>query len=110
MKFEGKKYRVNGIEMNVVIEGQGPDLLLLHGFPDSNAVWRHQIPALVAAGYRVIAPDLRGFGETDAPAGKERYAASLLAGDVVGILDAVAAKRLRLVEHDWGAALGWPLS
>lgn len=65
--FEGKKYRVNGIDMHVVIQGQGPDVLLVHGFPDSIAVWRHQIPALVAAGYRVIAPDQRGFGLTEAP-------------------------------------------
>ena len=57
-------YRVNGIDMKVVIAGEGPEVLLVHGFPDSHTVWRKQIPALVAAGYRVIAPDTRGCGET----------------------------------------------
>ena len=74
MAFEGKKYRVNGIEMNVVIEGQGSDLLLVHGFPDSIAVWRQQIPVLVAPGYRVIAPDQRGFGLTETPSETKAYA------------------------------------
>jgi pimeloyl-ACP methyl ester carboxylesterase len=110
MSLPGTRFRIGELNFNVRIEGTGPDVLLLHGFPDSNAVWRHQIPALVAAGYRVIAPDLRGFGETDAPAGKEHYAGRLLLGDVVGIMDAVGAQRVRLVGHDWGAALGWLLS
>jgi pimeloyl-ACP methyl ester carboxylesterase len=110
MSLPGTKLRIGELNFNVLVAGAGPDVLLLHGFPDSNAVWRHQIPALVAAGYRVIAPDLRGFGETDAPVGKEHYAASMLAGDVVGIMDALGVRRVRLVGHDWGAALGWLLS
>jgi pimeloyl-ACP methyl ester carboxylesterase len=67
--FEGKKYRVNGIDMHVAIQGQGPDVLLVHGFPDSIAVWRYQIPALVAAGYRDGGPQhLPGESQTDAAA------------------------------------------
>src|SRR5688500_4883609 len=72
--FADQKYRVNGIDMHVVIQGQGPDVLLVHGFPDSIAVWHHQIPAFVAAGYRVIAPDQRGFGLSEAPRATRAYA------------------------------------
>lgn len=107
MEFEGKKYRVNGIEMNVVIEGQGPDLLLVHGFPDSIAVWRHQIPALVAAGYRVIAPDQRGFGLTEAPRETKAYAIENYVADLAALLDALGLKKVLLVGHDWGAAVCW---
>jgi alpha-beta hydrolase superfamily lysophospholipase len=63
----GCHYSVNGIEMHVLIAGSGPDVLLLHGFPDSHKLWRYQIPGLVAAGFRVIAPDLRGYGLTENP-------------------------------------------
>ena len=65
---------VNGLSFHVVDEGSGPPVLLLHGFPDSSALWRHQIPALVDAGHRVIAPDLRGFGASDRPKGEAKYA------------------------------------
>ena len=107
MEFEGKKYRVNGIEMNVIIEGQGPDLLLVHGFPDSIAVWRHQIPALVAAGYRVIAPDQRGFGLTEAQRETKAYAIENYVADLAALLDALGLKKVLLVGHDWGAAVCW---
>jgi pimeloyl-ACP methyl ester carboxylesterase len=107
MEFEGKKYRVNGIEMNVVIEGQGPDVLFVHGFPDSIAVWRHQIPALVAAGYRVIAPEQRGFGLTEAPRETKAYAIENYVADLVALLDALGLKKVLLVGHDWGAAVCW---
>ena len=65
---------VNGVSLHVVDEGSGSPVLLLHGFPDSSALWRHQIPALVAAGHRVIAPDLRGFGASERPEGVDAYA------------------------------------
>jgi pimeloyl-ACP methyl ester carboxylesterase len=90
--------------------GDGPSVLLLHGFPDSKALWRHQIPALAAAGYRVIAPDLRGFGASDRPEGVEHYRMELLAGDVLGILDALDIGSATVVGHDWGSALGWGLA
>src|SRR5260370_21164690 len=107
MEFEGKKCRVSGIEMNVVIEGLGPDLLLVHGFPDSIAVWRHQIPALVAAGYRVIAPDQRGFGLTEAPRETKTSAIENYVADLAALLDALALKKALLVGHDWDAAVCW---
>lgn len=107
MAFHSEKIQVNGIEMHVVIEGSGPDVLLLHGFPDSHAIWREQIPALVAAGYRVIAPDLRGFGLTEMSPRVADYRLDNLLKDVVGLLDALGIARVRLVAHDWGAVIGW---
>ncbi len=67
MSIKGQTVEARGLEFNVLVEGEGPAVLLVHGFPDSNSIWRNQIPALVEAGYRVIAPDLRGFGESTAP-------------------------------------------
>jgi pimeloyl-ACP methyl ester carboxylesterase len=104
----GSLHTVNGIEMNVVIAGSGPDVLLLHGFPDSHKLWRHQIPALVAAGFRVIAPDLRGFGLTEIPkGGVAAYRMDQLVADVVSLLNVLGVAKVRLVGHDWGAAIGW---
>src|SRR5918998_2587351 len=100
----------NGISLKVVVEGEGPTVLLLHGFPDSSRLWRHQISALVQAGYRVIAPDLRGFGESDRPQNVQAYGMPLLVGDVLDVLDAVGATRATVVGHDWGAVLGWTLA
>ena len=101
---------VNGLSFHVVDEGSGPPVLLLHGFPDSSALWRHQIPALVDAGHRVIAPDLRGFGATDRPDGVAEYAMSTLVADVLGVLDTLGAQRADVVGHDWGAGIGWVLA
>lgn len=101
---------VNGLPFHVVVEGQGSPVLLLHGFPDSAALWRHQIPALVAAGHRVIAPDLRGFGASARPEGVAQYAMSTLVGDVLAILDALDVPRAAVVGHDWGSSLGWALA
>lgn len=73
---------------------------------DCHDVWRHQIPALVAAGYRVIAPDTRGCGDSDAPVGREHYRLGLLVADLVAVLDALGIDKVRLVAHDWGAVIG----
>ena len=91
-------------------EGSGDPVLLLHGFPDSARLWRHQIPALVAAGFRVIAPDQRGFGESDKPQEVEAYALREVIGDAIALLDALGLDRVKLVSHDWGAAVGWGLA
>ena len=91
-------------------EGEGPAVLLLHGFPDSHALWRNQVPALVDAGYRVIAPDLRGFGDSSKPIGVDEYGILSIAGDVVGILDSLGVERAHVVGHDWGAALAWAIA
>jgi pimeloyl-ACP methyl ester carboxylesterase len=96
------KVTTNGVTLEVVDEGRGEPVLLLHGFPDSAALWRHQIPALVEAGYRVIAPDLRGFGESDRPADPAAYAMPVLIADVLGLLKALDVERAAVVGHDWG--------
>jgi pimeloyl-ACP methyl ester carboxylesterase len=104
----GSRYSVNGTEMYVVIAGSGLDVLLLHGFPDSHKLWRYQIPALVAGGFRVIAPDLRGYGFTDIPkGGVAAYRMDQLVADVVSLLDVLGVAKVRLVGHDWGAGIGW---
>jgi pimeloyl-ACP methyl ester carboxylesterase len=105
--FANRRVTVNGVALNVVIEGEGPDVMLVHGFPDSHEVWRKQIPALVAAGYRVIAPDLRGFGDSDAPTEVTAYAVPRFVADLVGVLDVLGIAKVRLVAHDWGAVCGW---
>jgi len=96
--------QVNGISMNVVDQREGPAVLLVHGFPDDHRLWRYQAPALLAAGYRVIAPDMRGYGESDAPHGTRAYAVAELVADLVGVLDALGVEHVKLVGHDWGAA------
>lgn len=110
VEYPGKRLQVNGIEMYVVVAGQGPDVLLLHGFPDSHAIWRHQIPALVAAGYRVIAPDLRGFGLSEMSPRVSDYRCQTIVADVVAMMDALGIVKVRLVGHDWGAVIGWQLA
>jgi pimeloyl-ACP methyl ester carboxylesterase len=102
--------QVNGISLQVVDEGVGPPVLLLHGFPDSSRLWRHQIPVLVAAGFRAIAPDLRGFGRSEMPSRVEDYALPVIVGDVVSLLDTLGVERADVVGHDWGAALAWVLA
>jgi pimeloyl-ACP methyl ester carboxylesterase len=103
---------VNGISMHVAEAGppDGRAVLLLHGFPETWRSWRHQIPVLAEAGYRVIAPDQRGFGRTDAPPRVEDYAVDSLAGDVLGLLGACGLQSAIVVGHDWGAALTWLLA
>jgi pimeloyl-ACP methyl ester carboxylesterase len=97
----------DGVELSVLEEGDGPPVLLLHGFPDSSHLWRRQIPALTGAGLRVIAPDLRGFGESDRPEGVDAYRVGHTLADLVAVLDAVGAERAHVVGHDWGAGVAW---
>ncbi len=111
MSLNSRLLDVNGIRMHVIDEGQGAPVLLLHGFPDTHAVWRKQIPALVAAGYRVIAPDVRGHGETEAPKAVREYRLEQQVADVLALLDVLAIREpVRLVGHDLGAITGWLLA
>jgi pimeloyl-ACP methyl ester carboxylesterase len=87
--------------------GTGTPVLLVHGWPDSGELWRLQVPALTGAGYRVIAPDLRGFGGSSKPAGIDAYGIRAHVGDLVGTLDTLGVGRAHLVGHDWGAAIAW---
>ncbi|MBB4914158.1 alpha/beta fold hydrolase [Streptosporangium saharense] len=96
---------VNGIGLDVQVEGEGQAVLLVHGYPDTHACWRYQVAALNAAGYRTIAPDLRGFGGSDKPPGLEPYEPQRFVGDLLGVLDALGVERAHVVGHDWGSAL-----
>ena len=100
----------NGIEMAVYEQGEGPAVILLHGFPELAFSWRHQLPALAAAGFRAIAPDQRGYGRTTAPRAIEDYRADRLIDDVCGLLDALGLERAVFVGHDWGALLLWQMA
>jgi len=95
------------VALHVRDEGEGPPVLLLHGWPDKGDLWRHQVSALTAAGYRTIAPDLRGFGDSGKPSDVDAYTVERLVGDVAGVLDHLSIGRVHLVGHDWGAAIGW---
>ena len=90
----------NGVELYVDIQGDGTPVLLLHGWPDSSALWRNQIPFLTAHGFRTIAPDLRGFGRSSRPEGKDSYRLSNSVADMAAILDAVDAPTAHVVRHD----------
>jgi pimeloyl-ACP methyl ester carboxylesterase len=97
----------NGIDMHIAEAGEGPLVLLLHGFPELWYSWRHQLPALADAGYHAVAPDVRGYGGTDAPAAIESYNMLNHTADVVGILDALGERTAAVVGHDWGAPIAW---
>jgi pimeloyl-ACP methyl ester carboxylesterase len=95
----------NGIRMHYVEAGTGPLVVLLHGFPESWHSWRHQLPALAEAGYRAVAPDLRGYGQTDRPEALEGYDIFQLTGDIVGLVRALGEESAVIVGHDWGALI-----
>jgi pimeloyl-ACP methyl ester carboxylesterase len=105
--MELRTITTNGIRMRVAEQGSGPLVLLLHGFPESWYSWRHQIHALAAAGFRVVAPDQRGYGGTEAPATVESYGIRHLVGDAVGVLDALGEGQAVVIGHDWGAPVAW---
>lgn len=99
-----------GAQLNVVDAGEGPLAVLAHGFPELSFSWRHQVPALADAGYRVLAPDQRGYGRSSRPERIEDYDIRALTGDLLGLLDDVGEERAVFVGHDWGAILVWQLA
>jgi epoxide hydrolase 4 len=109
--MEALKYqtvRANGIDFNVAIAGAGGKLALcLHGFPESSFSWRFQIPLLARMGFRVWAPDLRGYGKSTRPIGVSAYALEILEEDVAALIEASGAKEVVLIGHDWGALIAW---
>lgn len=109
MELTHKRMGVGGIELHVVQAGpeEAPLVVLLHGFPETWEAWRAQIEPLAEAGYRVWAPDQRGYNLSDKPSGVEAYRLSQLAGDVVELIDATGQARAAIVGHDWGAAVAW---
>ncbi|CAI9105400.1 OLC1v1004313C2 [Oldenlandia corymbosa var. corymbosa] len=103
-----KNYSVNGINMHVAEIGEGPAVLFLHGFPDIWYSWRHQMVYLATKGYRAIAPDLRGYGDSDVPeGGATSYTAFHVVGDLVALLKTLDLDKVFLVGHDWGAVIAW---
>jgi pimeloyl-ACP methyl ester carboxylesterase len=97
----------NGIEIFLLEQGEGPLVLLCHGWPELSYSWRHQIQALAAAGFHVVAPDMRGFGRTSAPAEINAYSIFDHVGDMVALVAALGEKRAVIVGHDWGAPVAW---
>jgi pimeloyl-ACP methyl ester carboxylesterase len=99
--------QTNGISMHVAEAGEGPLVVLCHGFPESWYSWRHQLVAIAEAGYHVVAPDQRGYGGTDAPEAIDQYAMPHLVGDVVGLVHALGEETAVVAGHDWGAPVAW---
>lgn len=97
----------NGIRIHLTEQGEGPVVLLCHGFPETGYAWRHQLPALAAAGFRAVAPDLRGYGRSGQPAEADQYTLFHLVGDVVGLLDALEVREAVIAGNDWGVTLAW---
>src|SRR2546423_4020324 len=105
-----RQVQLDGIGLHVVEEGAGPPVVLCHGFPELAFSWRHQIPVLAREGYRVMAPDMRGFGDSSRPDVVEAYDVMSLCGDMTGLLDALGEDSAIFVGHDWGASLVWSLA
>jgi pimeloyl-ACP methyl ester carboxylesterase len=103
------RVEVDGVGIEYEVHGEGRPVVLLHGFPDTGRLWRHQVPALAEAGFRVVVPDLRGYGRSDKPEGVDAYSIPVLAGDVLAILAELGIGRAHVVGHDWGAALAWAM-
>jgi pimeloyl-ACP methyl ester carboxylesterase len=101
---------VNGVGIEVDDRGTGTPVLLIHGWPDTHALWDAQVQALQGAGYRTIAPDVRGFGASDKPGAVDDYVITNLVGDMLGVVDQLGIESLHVVGHDWGAALAWVLA
>ena len=107
MEITHRVVETNGLQMHVAEAGQGPLVVLCHGFPESWYSWRHQLLALARAGYHAVAPDQRGYGQTTAPEAIDQYTIFHLVGDVVGLLDALGEPTAVIAGHDWGAPVAW---
>jgi epoxide hydrolase A/B len=105
--IQHRTVETNGLRMHIAEQGQGPLVILCHGFPESWYSWRHQLPALAEAGFHAVAPDMRGYGQTDRPEAIDQYTLLHLVGDVVGLIDALGAEPAVLAGHDWGAPVAW---
>jgi len=99
--------KTNGINMHIAEAGEGPLVILVHGFPELWYSWRHQIPAIADAGFHVVAPDVRGYGDSDKPNEVDAYAMTEHLADLNGIMDALGEKQAVIIGHDWGAPMAW---
>lgn len=102
-----RRVATNGIELNIAEAGEGPLVLLLHGFPESWYSWRHQFAPLAAAGYRVVAPDMRGYGKSDKPPNITDYVQTEVIKDIIGLIPALGYETAVVIGHDWGAPTAW---
>jgi pimeloyl-ACP methyl ester carboxylesterase len=102
-----RRVGTNGIELNIAEAGEGPLILLLHGFPESWYSWRHQFAPLAAAGYHVVAPDMRGYGKSDKPEQISAYNQVEVANDIIGLIPALGYDQAIVIGHDWGAPTAW---
>ena len=109
-EFELLTLESNGIRLRAAVEGEGPLVVMVHGWPELWYSWRHQIKAIASAGYRVVAPDMRGYGGSDKPTDLEAYDMVNLMGDILGIIDSFGQEKAILIGHDWGSAVGWYLA
>ncbi|ERN01198.1 hypothetical protein AMTR_s00002p00235200 [Amborella trichopoda] len=110
MEVVHRSVKTNGIEMHVAEQGSGPLVLFLHGFPELWFSWRHQMEFMARHGYRAVAPDLRGYGDTEAPPlPYTSYTVFHIVGDLIGLLDALGEAQAFVVGHDWGAFIAWHL-
>jgi len=108
--FDLQTIETNGITLRAAVEGDGPLVIMVHGFPELWYSWRHQIRSIAQAGYRVVAPDVRGYGGSDKPQPVEAYAMATMMADVTGIIDAFGERSSILVGHDWGAPICWNIA
>ncbi|MCO5733640.1 alpha/beta hydrolase [Rhizobium sp. SSA_523] len=105
--MSSRKLNANGLAMHIEEQGDGPLVLLIHGFPETAYAWRHQLAALAASGFHAVAPDMRGYGETQSPSDSARYSTFDLVGDLVGLLDALNRDKAIIVGNDWGSTIAW---
>ena len=105
--FNERDVQANGLTMHIAEAGEGPLVVLCHGFPESWYSWRHQLRTLSSAGYHVVAPDQRGYGNTDAPPNIDDYTIFHLVGDIVGLVSALGESQAVVVGHDWGSPVAW---
>lgn len=110
MKLRDDYVDLTDVRLHYVEEGEGPLVLLLHGFPDFWYSWRHQISPLAEAGFRVVAPDMRGYNTSDKPRGVRHYSLDRLATDVVELVSALGEPRAHVVGHDWGGVVAWAVA
>jgi pimeloyl-ACP methyl ester carboxylesterase len=105
--LQHRMIEANRVKLHVAEMGEGPAVVLCHGWPETWYSWRHQLPALAAAGFRALAPDMRGYGRSDRPEPIEAYTQLHIVGDMVGVLDALAIETAVIIGHDWGAPAAW---
>ena len=105
--LQHRSVQANGVRLHIAEQGEGPLVLLCHGFPETSWSWRKQMQPLADAGYYVVAPDMRGYGESERPAQIDQYSLFHLVGDMVGLLDALGETQAVIVGHDWGAPVAW---